>query len=139
MDQCNGDTLADGTNYHYHGVPVCITDRLDYEDAHSVMIGVLEDGFPVYGDHGQAGAIVTNIDLDDCSGHDDATLEFPEGIYHYHLTADEAPYMIDCYHGEIEFSGLRSPNGPDFAAISETLGVSNEGLIQALGNTMPPT
>ncbi|HDZ75309.1 MAG TPA: YHYH protein [Aurantimonas coralicida] len=138
LDQCNGHTLANGTDYHYHGVPVCITEGLDSEDAHSVMIGILEDGFPVYGNHGQAGAIVTNADLDACSGHVDATPEFLGGIYHYHLTADEAPYMIDCYHGEIETSGPRGANGPDFAAIAEALGVSEEGLMQALGNSMPP-
>lgn len=138
LDQCNGHTLADGTSYHYHGVPVCITDGLDSEDAHSVMLGVLEDGFPVYGNHGQAGEIVVNADLDECSGHLDATPEFPDGIYHYHLTADEAPYMVDCYHGQIEDAGPRGGNGPDFAAAAETLGVSEEGLMQALGDAMPP-
>lgn len=70
------------------------------------MIGVLEDGFPVNGNLGLAGAIVTNEDLDECSGHVEATPEFPEGIYHYHLTADEAPCMIDCYHGEGELVPL---------------------------------
>ncbi|OSP54228.1 YHYH protein [Pseudoruegeria sp. SK021] len=138
LDQCNGHTLADGTNYHYHGVPVCITDGLDSDAAHSVMIGVLEDGFPVYGNHGQGGAIVTNADLDACSGHFGVTPEFPGGIYHYHLTADEAPYMIDCYHGEIENFGPQGGMGPDFAAIAETLGVSTDDLRQALGDSMPP-
>jgi AraC-like DNA-binding protein len=29
LDECNGHTLVDGTSYHYHGVPVCITAGLD--------------------------------------------------------------------------------------------------------------
>jgi len=69
LDECNGHTLVSGTDYHYHGIPVCITDTLDKGDEHSVMIGVLEDGFPVYGNHGQGGVLVTNDDLDACSGH----------------------------------------------------------------------
>ncbi len=138
LDECNGHTLVDGSNYHYHGVPVCITQGLDSADAHSVMVGVLEDGFPVYGNLGLAGAIVTNDDLDACSGHVEATPEFPQGIYHYHLSADEAPYMIDCYHGEVDNSGPRGQDGPDFSQAAQTLGLSEEALIQALGNSMPP-
>ncbi|WP_370211712.1 YHYH protein [Roseovarius sp.] len=140
LDACNGHTLADGTNYHYHGVPVCITDDLETEGSHSVMIGVIEDGFPVYGNQDAEGAIVTNADLDECSGHFGATPEFPEGIYHYHLTKDEAPYMIDCYHGEIEVTAQQGApgGGPDFAAAAATLGISTEALRDALGTSMPP-
>ena len=140
LDECNGHTLASGTDYHYHGIPVCITDTLDAGDAHSVMIGVLGDGFPVYGNHGEGGAIVTNADLDDCSGHFGATPEFPEGIYHYHLTADEAPYMIDCYSGEVEAAAQMGPGGggPDFEAVAATLGIEAADLMAALGASMPP-
>ncbi|MBB5722032.1 hypothetical protein FHS72_001656 [Loktanella ponticola] len=139
LDECNGHTLVDGTEYHYHGIPVCITEGLEQADAHSVMIGVLEDGFPVYGNQGAGGAIVTNADLDECSGHVDVTPEFPEGIYHYHLTADEAPYMIDCYHGEVEVAAMGPQGGaPDFGAVATQLGVTQDALMDALGNAMPP-
>lgn len=141
VDECNGHTLVDGTSYHYHGVPLCITETLDQAGEHSLMIGVLEDGFPVYGNQGQSGATVTNADLDECSGHVGITPEFPDGIYHYHLTADEAPYTIDCYHGEVEVTAMQGgPNGgaPDFAAAATTLGVSETALISALGGSMPP-
>lgn len=140
LDECNGHTLVSGTDYHYHGIPVCITDELDTGDAHSVMIGVLEDGFPVYGNHGEGGATVTNADLDACSGHVGETPEFPDGIYHYHLTADEAPYMIDCYHGEIEVTAQMGPDagGPDFSAVAETLGIEAADLMNAIGTTTPP-
>ena len=138
LDDCNGHTLADGTSYHYHGIPLCITAELDKADSHSFMLGVLEDGFPVYGNFGLAGEIVTNADLDECSGHIEPTPEFPEGIYHYHLTDDEAPYMIDCFHGEVDPASLPTGGPPDFSAIAETLGVSVDALTLALGSSRTP-
>jgi len=140
LDNCNGHTLVDGTNYHYHGIPVCITEATAQPGKHSAMIGVLADGFPVYANNDVGGIVVTNDDLDECSGHFGTTPEFPDGIYHYHLTADEAPYMIDCYHGEVEETGAEGPNGqgPDFAAAANELGVTEDALKEALGTSMPP-
>ncbi|WP_424934119.1 YHYH protein [Amaricoccus macauensis] len=141
VDECNGHTLVDGTNYHYHGIPVCITADLDVAGEHSTMIGVLEDGFPVYGNQGAGGVTVTDADLDECSGHFGVTPEFPDGIYHYHLTADEAPYMIDCYHGEVSEAlraGRPGGGGPDFGAIATQLGITEAELMDALGTSQPP-
>jgi len=114
VDSCSGHPLQEGTNYHYHGVPFCITDNVDITGEHSTVIGFLLDGFPVYGNKDVEGIEITNASLDECSGHFGPTPEFPEGIYHYHLTADEAPYSIDCFHGEIEYTrggGGRGPGG----------------------------
>lgn len=111
LDECNGHALNDGTSYHYHGIPVCLTVDLDVEGDHSYMFGVLEDGFPVYANQDISGNIIGDDDLDDCSGHFGTTPEFPDGIYHYHLTADEAPYSVDCYHGEIEIAAGTGPGG----------------------------
>lgn len=47
---------------------------------------------------------LTNADFDECGGHVGVTPEFPDGIFHYHLTANEAPYSVDCYHGEAEIA-----------------------------------
>jgi YHYH protein len=105
----------------------------------------LHDGFLVYGNKGDNGVPVTNADLDECSGHVGATPEFPEGIYHYHLTDDEAPYSIDCYKGNVDAStgdteGGEGPGGPggppDFSEAAEQLGVTEEALMEALGQ--PP-
>ena len=52
------------------------------EDA---FIGLLLDGFPVYGPV-ENSIRLTNDDLDDYHGHIHDTPEFPEGIYHYHIT-----------------------------------------------------
>lgn len=142
LDNCNGHTLVDGSNYHYHGIPVCLAEAAAQAGQHSRMIGVLADGFPVYGNNDIGGIVVVNDDLDECSGHFGVTPEFPEGIYHYHLTADEAPYMIDCYHGEIEVAANSGPGAgggrPDFAAVAETLGIQEAELLQALGDARPP-
>ena len=83
-------------HYHYHGVPYCITDELDTDGEHSVLIGYLLDGFPIYGPQDMNGEEPT--DLDECNGHFGPTPEFPEGIYHYHTT--ETPtYVPECYSG----------------------------------------
>jgi hypothetical protein len=139
LDACNGHTLVDGSGYHYHGIPVCLTVRLDVEGEHSYMLGVLEDGFPVYANQDLNGEEIGSDELDECSGHVGPTPEFPDGIYHYHLTADEAPYMIDCYHGEIEqASGPTGSGGPDLTEAATALGVSVDTLRDALGGGGPP-
>lgn len=135
VDECNGHPLGDGTSYHYHGVPLCIAEIVDVDGEHSTMIGVLQDGFPAYANQGLGGETVTNADLDACGGHFEATPEFPEGIYHYHLTADEAPYSIDCYHGEVEVAARGGR--PDFGAIAAELGISEAALTEALGDGPP--
>ena len=105
IDACNGHPLANGLSYHYHGVPYCITDAVDVAGQHSTVIGFLLDGFPLYGSKDAGGTTITGASLDACSGHFGPTPEFPDGIYHYHLTEDMAPYSIDCFHGEIEGYG----------------------------------
>lgn len=113
VDDCNGHPLQGLDGYHYHGVPTCITEKVDTAGQHSVMIGVLEDGFPVYGPQDESGEIITSAQLDECSGHFGPTPEFPSGIYHYHLTQDVAPYSVDCYHGEVDAAAQDTgPMGP---------------------------
>ncbi|HIG73636.1 MAG TPA: YHYH protein [Bacteroidetes bacterium] len=143
VDECNGHPLGDGTTYHYHGVPTCISSELDVPGQHSYMIGVLQDGFPVYADKGAGGEVVTSDDLDECGGHVEPTPEFADGIYHYHMTADGAPYSVDCYHGEVEAPARRGPppggppGRPDVGAAAERLGVSEAALVEALGEGPP--
>ncbi|MBM4421313.1 MAG: YHYH protein [Chloroflexi bacterium] len=84
--------------YHYHGAPVCLSQRVDVPGQHSGIVGFLRDGFPVYGLRGAGG--VTPTDLDSCNGHFGPTPEFPQGIWHYHF-ADRAPYSFRCYHGNV--------------------------------------
>jgi hypothetical protein len=144
VDSCNDHPLAlqaDGTgsgNYHYHGVPYCITDAIDQEGEHSSILGFLVDGFPFYGPQDADGATISSDDLDECSGHAGPTPEFPDGIYHYHLTEDRSPYTVDCYHGVVEAStsgtdGAPAGGGaPDFSDAAATLGVDETELLAAL-------
>jgi YHYH protein len=147
VDSCNGHPLAVNAgagNYHYHGIPYCITDVIDTAGSHSRILGVLKDGFPLYGPQDVDGSKVTGEDLDECNGHTGPTPEFPSGIYHYHLKEDMSPYTPNCYHGVVDSSGSTGDQGgppdgggpPDFTEAAATLGVTVDELTAALGR--PP-
>jgi YHYH protein len=150
VDSCNGHPLAINAgagNYHYHGIPYCITDVIDTAGSHSKILGVLKDGFPLYGPQDVDGTKVTGDDLDECNGHFGPTPEFPAGIYHYHSKEDVSPYTPNCYHGVVDSSGDTGggqgapPGGgqggpPDFTDAAATLGVTVDELTAALGQ--PP-
>jgi YHYH protein len=103
FDSCNGHPNPFAVQYHYHGIPFCITDLIDKPGEHSRMLGYLLDGFPVYGQQDAEGKIITPAELDECNGHFGPPPEHPEGIYHYHTT-EEPPYTMPCYSGVIEVS-----------------------------------
>ncbi|WP_338359436.1 YHYH protein [Yeosuana marina] len=86
FDQYLGHPQATG-QYHYHIEPTYLTEQFG-EDA---FLGLLSDGFPVYGPK-ENGEIITNDDLDAYHGHTSPTAEFPDGIYHYHIT-NQDPYI----------------------------------------------
>ncbi len=75
--------------YHYHVEPNALT-AVNGRDS---LIGYLLDGFPVYGPLENGVTITTQSGvLDTYHGHTHATADYPQGIYHYHITAD-APYI----------------------------------------------
>lgn len=86
FDHYNGHPQRTG-QYHYHLEPIWLTQQNGKED----LIGFLLDGFPVYGPE-ENGKVVSNSDLDAYHGHSHATPDFPNGIYHYHVT-DQDPYI----------------------------------------------
>jgi len=90
FDRYGGHPAGQG-NYHYHVEPTYIT-----QSAPSGLVGVLLDGFPVYGPTDMDGTVAG--DLDECNGHTGATTEHSDGIYHYHVTAVD-PYISGCYKG----------------------------------------
>ncbi|WP_339918657.1 YHYH protein [uncultured Flavobacterium sp.] len=71
--------------YHYHVEPLYLTETKG-KDA---LMGFLLDGFPVYGPE-ENGAAVTGLDV--YHGHTGATVDYPNGIYHYHITNSD-PYI----------------------------------------------
>jgi hypothetical protein len=75
--------------YHYHVEPLYLTS---IKFTKSGLMGFLLDGFPVYGPQEENGTTVTSSMLDAYHGHLHATIDYPNGIYHYHFTSD-SPYM----------------------------------------------
>lgn len=86
FDKYYGHPTGTGA-YHYHVEPLYLTG-LKGKDA---LLGFLLDGFPVYGPS-ENGKTLVSADLDAYHGHTTVTTDYPNGIYHYHLTAD-APYI----------------------------------------------
>mgnify|MGYP001572441001 FL=1 len=64
---------------------------LTTQNGKAALLGFLLDGFPVYGPL-ENGSTVVSSSLDQYNGHTHATTEYPNGIYHYHIT-DDAPYI----------------------------------------------
>jgi hypothetical protein len=89
FDRYHGHPQQTG-QYHYHIEPL----RLTNDD--NSLVGFLLDGFPVYGRKDIDGAHPTN--LDDANGHFGATIDYPNGIYHYHITPSE-PYISGGFKG----------------------------------------
>jgi hypothetical protein len=75
--------------YHYHVEPLYLTT---VKSTKSGLMGFLLDGFPVYGPQEENGMVVTSSILDVYHGHTHTTVDYPNGIYHYHFT-DDAPYL----------------------------------------------
>lgn len=86
FEQYGGHPQQQG-QYHYHLEPYYLTAT----KGDSALLGFLLDGFPVYGP-AENGETVTNSDLDVYHGHFGIKEDFPQGIYHYHITS-EAPYL----------------------------------------------
>jgi len=91
FDRFNGHPQQSGM-YHYHIEPVYLTAQ-----GSSRLVGVLLDGFPVYGTRDPSGDVPSGLDT--CNGHVGVVPEFPEGIYHYHIVASP-PYIAGCFHGQ---------------------------------------
>ena len=146
VDKCAGHPTPDIGAYHYHGLPNCVTAKVDKVSKPSHIIGFALDGFPIYGDRDNKGKQITAKNLDECNGVFSATPEFPKGIYHYVLlgTAD-ARSSIACFHGAVDASQIQAmpPMGggmpmPDTAAAAKKLGITEDVLKAAFGTTMPP-
>lgn len=88
FDQYYGHPQNTG-QYHYHVEPLYLTT---VKVTKSGLMGFLLDGFPVYGPQEENGNTVASSDLDVYHGHTHATVDFPNGIYHYHFTSD-SPYL----------------------------------------------
>lgn len=75
FDQCGAHPEMRGT-YHYHSEPYAIS----YDDAN--FIGVMRDGYPIYGRRDADGSMPT---LDTFGGHTGTTADSTTAVYHYHV------------------------------------------------------
>ncbi|MFY0601861.1 MAG: YHYH protein [Cyclobacteriaceae bacterium] len=92
FDQYEGHPAGD--TYHYHIEPIWLTETKGSD----AFLGFLLDGFPVYGPM-ENGKEVTNDDLDDYHGHTSVTADFPNGVYHYHVTTEFPWINGDGFYG----------------------------------------
>jgi hypothetical protein len=101
LDQCNSH--SNGSTWHAHGNPNCVTSQVDTSTGPSHIIGVALDGFPVYGGRDIDGNLISVSQLDACNGITSATPEFPNGAYHYVLPIGvTSKYAsINCYSGTV--------------------------------------
>lgn len=76
FDRCSGHPQMSG-QYHYHAEPTSISQ----DDAN--FIGIMRDGYPIYGRRDSDGSMPT---LDDDGGHTGVTADSPSTpVYHYHV------------------------------------------------------
>jgi hypothetical protein len=101
LDQC--DSHSNGTTWHAHGNPSCVTSQVDTVTGPSHIIGIALDGFPIYGGRDINGNIIQVSQLDACNGITSATPEFPSGAYHYVLPIGVTTKYasINCYSGTV--------------------------------------
>lgn len=70
---------------------------VNFPQSETTFIGYAKDGYPIYASKDQGGT--TPSDLDDCQGHTSATADYPNGVYHYHVSSSSAPNLPDCLKG----------------------------------------
>lgn len=69
----------------------------NFTQSETTFIGFAKDGFPIYASKDQDGTLPN--DLDDCQGHSSATADYPDGVYHYHVSSTAAPNLPECLKG----------------------------------------
>ena len=101
LDQC--DSHSNGTTWHAHGNPSCVTSEVDKAGGPSHIIGIALDGFPIYGGRDITGNLVSPSQLDACNGITSATPEFPSGAYHYVLPIGVTTKYasMNCFSGTV--------------------------------------
>ena len=70
---------------------------VNFTQSETAFIGFAKDGFPIYASKDQDGTLST--DLDECQGHFGVTADYPDGVYHYHVSNSSAPNLPECLKG----------------------------------------
>lgn len=107
LDPCGGHIDPAGY-YHWHFGASVINEVLQANNITEVtcqaviqsttaLLGFAKDGHPIYASKDMDGADPT--DLDTCQGHTAATKDYPDGVYHYHVSAKNTPNLPRCLKG----------------------------------------
>lgn len=70
---------------------------VNFTQSETAFIGYAKDGYPIYASKEQDGTLPT--DLDECQGHFGVTADYPDGVYHYHVSNSSAPNLPECLKG----------------------------------------
>jgi hypothetical protein len=102
LDTCNSH--SNGSTWHYHGNPGCVTSLVDTSTGPSHLIGWALDGYPIYGGRDMTGAVIATSQLDACNGITSVTPEFSTATYHYVLPigVTTSQSSISCFHGTVD-------------------------------------
>ena len=107
IDPCGGHIDPFGY-YHLHFGPEEINNVFaayeitevsctNFNQSTTAFVGYAKDGFPIYASNDMDD---TNpSDLDDCQGHSAPTTDYPDGVYHYHVSSTNAPNLPTCLKG----------------------------------------
>jgi hypothetical protein len=145
LDLC--DSHSNGTTWHAHGVPNCVTSQVDTATGPSHIIGIALDGFPIYGGRDISGNVINVSQLDACNGITSATPEFPSGAYHYVLPIGVTTKYasMNCYSGTVTTENMAAArklacNMKTMFAMIENKQKAKQtmaGMVTADGSTMP--
>jgi len=107
IDPCGGHIDPFGY-YHLHFGAEAMNEVLEansitdvscsnFTQSQTAFVGYAKDGYPIYSSHDSD--VTEPTDLDECYGHTSATTDYPDGIYHYHISNSEAPNLPPCLKG----------------------------------------
>lgn len=107
LDPCGGHMDPFGY-YHLHFGPEEMNNVLaaqnitevtcsNFTQSETALIGFAKDGYPIYASKDSDGSLPS--DLDACQGHFGPTADYPDGVYHYHVSSTKAPNLPPCLQG----------------------------------------
>lgn len=88
---------AEEINNVFEAYQISEVSCTNFEQSTTAFIGYAKDGFPIYASKDMDGS--TPSDLDECQGHSAPTMDYPEGVYHYHVSSSNAPNLPTCLKG----------------------------------------
>ncbi|MEP5614087.1 MAG: YHYH protein [Cyclobacteriaceae bacterium] len=121
LDRCGGHHDPSGY-YHWHFLAAHMDATLDanglLDEANDIqcanktqsataLIGYARDGYPIYSGNDMDDTAPTGLDA--CNGHESATADYPDGIYHYHASTD-ITNVPPCIVGKQSINSFAKPS-----------------------------